>query len=255
MSGLKLENICVSYGKREVLRRLHLEVEDGELLCLLGPSGCGKSTLIKAAAGLLETGRGRVLLDGEDVTVQPAQKRRMVVVFQDLRLFPHLNVAENIAFCAKLQGAARPERQALAARMLKQVRLEGFENHRVQTLSGGQQQRVALARALAAQPRVLLLDEPFANLDTSLKHQMHRLLQEIRGENKQTTLMVTHDIGEAVSLAGRVALMLDGEIVFLGSPKALLAENAPAQAAAFVAGWKQAVAQHAGMLAKDSPGG
>ena len=216
---LKIENLSSGYEADVVLKDLSLEVAEGEFLSLLGPSGCGKSTLMKTVAGILPARSGRIFLDGQDITGLPVHKRGTVVVFQDMRLFPHKSVAENVAFPLKMQGVPRAQRLKTAAELLEKVQMGGFENRKPGELSGGQQQRVALARALAAQPKLLLLDEPFSALDENLREDMRHLVLQLRKEFHMTVILVTHDREEALSMSDRVALLFDGRLSQVGTPR------------------------------------
>lgn len=216
---LDIQQLNVSLQKHRILSNVSLTVQDGEFLSLLGASGCGKSTLLKTIAGILPADSGRVQLGDQEITTLPAHKRGTVIVFQDLRLFPHMSVAENVAFAQKMQGIGKAERLRSAEEFLEKVQLSGYGNRRIAQLSGGQQQRVALARALAARPRLLLLDEPFSALDESLRKEMRTLVYTLHKELGMTTVLVTHDKEEALSLSDRVALMCAGEIVQCDVPE------------------------------------
>lgn len=218
---LETRALTVRLGGQEILHQIDLTVRQGELMTLLGPSGCGKSTLLKAVAGLLEPDGGDVRIGGRSVTGLPTEKRGAVIVFQDLRLFPHMSVAGNIEFSLKLRGIPRSQRTETVRRLLEVVRLPGMEARRVSQLSGGQMQRVALARALAAQPRLLLLDEPFSSLDEGLRREMDDFVQELHRQSNITILMVTHDKGEALSISDRIALMIGGQLVQVDVPEAI----------------------------------
>ena len=183
---LKIEGLSAGYDKDFVIKDLSLSVNQGEFLSLLGPSGCGKTTLMKAVAGILPAQGGRILLDGEDITSFPIHKRGTVIVFQDMRLFPHMTVEENVAFPLKMQGVSRSGRLEQARDLLKKVQMGGFRDRRPAELSGGQQQRAALARALAARPRLLLLDEPFSALDENLREDMRNLVLQLQREFHMT---------------------------------------------------------------------
>lgn len=213
------ENLFSGYDEDVVLKNLSLEVAEGEFLSLLGPSGCGKSTLMKTIAGILPVRSGRIWLDGQEITNLPVHKRGTVVVFQDMRLFPHKSVAENVAFPLKMQGVAKKERLKTAEKLLEKVQMSGFGNRRPGELSGGQQQRVALARALAARPKLLLLDEPFSALDENLREDMRHLVLQLQKEFRMTVILVTHDREEALSMSDRVALLFDGRISQVGAPR------------------------------------
>ena len=216
---LEIKNLSVTLDRQPILQDVSLEVRDGEFVSLLGPSGCGKSTILKTIAGLLPVGEGEIFLGGQEVSHVPTHKRGAVVVFQDLRMFPHMTALENVAFPLKMQGVPKKERQRIAAEYLKKVQLEGREDQPVSKMSGGQQQRVALARALAAKPKLLLLDEPFSALDENLREDMRQLVKQLQQELGITTVLVTHDRGEALSMSDRVALMFDGRIVQYDVPE------------------------------------
>ena len=228
---LEIRNLSVGYDTGVVLRDLNLSVEDGEFLSLLGPSGCGKTTLMKSIAGILPVGGGRIFLDGQDITALPIHKRGTVIVFQDMRLFPHQSVAENVAFPLKMQGVPKAVRLKKAEELLEKVRMAGYGSRRPSELSGGQQQRVALARALAAQPKLLLLDEPFSALDENLREDMRTLVLQLRREFQMTVILVTHDRAEALSMSDRVALMFDGTIAQTGTPREVYERPASRRAA------------------------
>jgi len=228
---LKMDRITAGYDSDVVLRDLSLEVPEGEFLSLLGPSGCGKTTLMKVIAGILPVKTGKVYLDGGDITDLPIHKRGTVVVFQDMRLFPHKSVAENVAFPLKIQGVPRKERLQQAAKLLEKVQMQGFESRKPAELSGGQQQRVALARALAARPKLLLLDEPFSALDENLREDMRRLVLQLQKEFGMTVILVTHDREEALSMSDRVALMFEGRLIQIGSPREVYTRPACIRAA------------------------
>lgn len=216
---LEIKNLSAGYDTGVVLKDLSIDVAEGEFLSLLGPSGCGKTTLMKSIAGILPAQGGSIRLDGRDITTLPIHRRGTVILFQDMRLFPHQSVAENVAFPLKMQGVPRAERLKKAEAFLEKVQLAGFGNRKPSELSGGQQQRVALARALAAQPKLLLLDEPFSALDENLREDMRSLVLQLRREFRMTVILVTHDREEALSMSDRVALMFDGRITQIGTPQ------------------------------------
>jgi len=228
---LKIENLFSGYEEDVVLKDLTLQVAEGEFLSLLGPSGCGKSTLMKTIAGILDARSGRIWLDGRDITKLPVHKRGTVVVFQDMRLFPHKSVAENVAFPLKMQGVPKRERLKTAEMLLEKVRMAGFGSRKPGELSGGQQQRIALARALAAQPKLLLLDEPFSALDENLREDMRHLVLQLQKEFHMTVILVTHDREEALSMSDRVALLFDGKLHQVGTPREVYACPADRQVA------------------------
>lgn len=210
-----------------------LEFGAGTLTALLGPSGCGKSTTLNLVAGLLTPDAGDVRFADRSVVAVPPERRPVAMVFQRPLLFPHLDVADNVGFGLRMRKVPRGERQRRVAEMLDLVQLGGYTERRVHELSGGQEQRVALARALVTDPRVLLLDEPFSQLDATLRAQMRDLLRHVQRELGVTTVFVTHDQLEAVELADSVALMLDGRIEQHGPPREFFERPATAAAARF----------------------
>jgi len=215
---LELIDIHKSYENQPLLSGISFTVEAGETLCLLGASGSGKSTLLRIIAGLEEPERGGVLWNRADLASVPAHLRNVGLVFQDYALFPHLSVAENVAFGLKMQKLPQDEIKLRVTASLEQVNLDGFANRSVTDLSGGEQQRVALARALAPRPRLLMFDEPLGALDRALRD---RLLEELRGilhRSEVPAIYVTHDQEEAFSIADRIALLHDGRIVQIGAP-------------------------------------
>jgi putative spermidine/putrescine transport system ATP-binding protein len=218
------------------LDRLTLEAPSGALVALLGPSGCGKTTALRMIAGLLAPTAGDIAFDGRSVLRERPERRGAVMVFQDPLLFPHLSVADNVGFGLRMRGLPRREVAARVGAMLERVRLDGLGGRRPAELSGGQQQRAALARALVLRPRVLLLDEPFANLDAHLRAEMRALVRALQREAAITTLFVTHDQEEAVELADRVALILGGRLRQHGPPEAFFRRPADIEVARFFGG-------------------
>lgn len=233
---LALQNLTVRYRSDAppAVADLSLEAAAGELLALLGPSGSGKSTTLRAIAGFapVEPG-GRIVIDGRSVAEQPPEQREAALVFQQPTLFPHLSVLDNVAFGLLMRCVERRAREQDAIRMLDAVQLTGYGRRRPYQLSGGQQQRVALARALVTQPRVLLLDEPFAALDPELRDEMRALVRGLQREHQLTTLLVTHDQQEASLMADRIALIIDGQLQQLGSPEEFYARPASLAVARF----------------------
>ncbi len=224
--GLTFQNVSHAYGEDHILDRINLETAAGEVTCLLGPSGCGKTTLLRLAAGLMPLQAGQIsladtILATEDSSIPP-EKRPIGLVFQEGALFPHMTVEENIAFGI----SSDPNKKQRVHSLLKTIGLSGYETRHPHSLSGGQQQRVALARALAPSPKVLLLDEPFANIDSQLR-------QDLRAETRRTlissgtaAILVTHDPDEALEMADKIAIMDQGTIVQCATPQQLL--NNPA---------------------------
>ena len=210
---LSCENLELELEKKKILKDISLEVRSGEILALLGESGCGKSSLLKAMLGLYPLSQGKIFFQGKEIQNLPSHKRGISVVFQDLRLFPHLNVGENVGFSLELQKVPKAERKKRVEELLKLVQLEGYSDRRIDSLSGGQMQRVAIARALAMNENILFLDEPFSALDPNLRREMGDFLLELQKKENLTVVLVTHDQEEALRLAHRIALMKDGEIL------------------------------------------
>jgi ABC-type Fe3+/spermidine/putrescine transport system ATPase subunit len=218
---LRLERVTKRFGETTAVADLSLEVAPGELLTLLGPSGCGKTTTLRMIAGFESPTSGRILLDDQDLTRLPPQRRGFGMVFQNYALFPHLDVFENVAFGLKGKGTARAEIGRRVEEALALVDLQGYGKRKVQQLSGGQQQRVALARALAPEPRILLLDEPLSNLDAALRERTRAELRTLLERLGITAIFVTHDQEEAFELSDRIAIMQGGMLQQVGTPEAL----------------------------------
>ncbi|HTR86024.1 MAG TPA: ABC transporter ATP-binding protein [Reyranella sp.] len=234
MSFLDVSGAEKSFGSAMVLGGVDLGVAQGEFVSLLGPSGCGKTTLLRIVAGLLAVDRGTVTLDGEDITARPPHKRDVGVVFQNYALFPHLTVAENVAFGLKAKRRGAAETREAVKRFLDLVHLADFADRSVRALSGGQQQRVAVARALAVRPKLLLLDEPFSALDRKLRETMQIELRRLLRELGTTSVFVTHDQDEALTMSDRIAVMNRGAIEQLDRPEAIYRRPATAFALGFV---------------------
>jgi len=236
MSHVRVRGLSKSFGAIDAVRELNLEIERGELMAVLGPSGCGKTTLLRVIAGFEQPDAGCVVVSDEVVAgpgrIVPPERRRVGMVFQDYALFPHLSVEGNVAF--GLSKRSREERDALTRRTLELVGLQHKARRGVHELSGGERQRVALARALAPEPELVLLDEPFSNLDATLRAGLRREVELILRDAEATALLVTHDQEEALSLADRLAVMRDGEIVQVGPPVEVYGEPATRWAAQFV---------------------
>jgi iron(III) transport system ATP-binding protein len=209
---LVIKDLYKHFGDVKAVDHVSLELEEGEMLCLLGPSGCGKTTLLMMLSGFLEPDGGSIIMDNTDVTSLPPNKRPTSLVFQNYALFPHLPVFENIAFGLRVKKLPLPEIKAEVERMLKIVGLEGMEGRSIFQLSGGQQQRVALARALIMKPRLLLLDEPLSNLDAKLRIETREQIRAIQRSVGITAIFVTHDQEEALTMADKIAVMQKGII-------------------------------------------
>ena len=216
--GLALQDITHRFGQTTAVSSVSLAVEPGEIVALLGPSGCGKTTLLRIIAGLLRQSAGHVAIGGEVVDDLPPNERGAGIVFQNYALFPHMTVVANVSYGLRARGAPRAVTAETVARMLELVRMQGFARRLPRELSGGQQQRVALARTLAVSPRVLLLDEPFGALDKNLRLDMQIEVKRLQRELDITTIMVTHDQEEALSLADRVAVMNHGRVEQFARP-------------------------------------
>ncbi len=221
MSDVKLEQVEKSYGDYAAVRGIDLHVQPGEFVTLLGPSGCGKTTCLRLVAGFIAPSRGRIVMGGRDVTRLPPHRRNTGMVFQSSALVPHRTVRENIAFGLEVRRLPRAERDGRIADALRLVRLERLADHYPGQLSGGQKQRVALARAVVIKPDVLLLDEPLAALDLKLREELQVEIKRVQSAIAITTLFVTPDQGEALSMSDRVAVMHDGRIVQVGAPDEL----------------------------------
>ncbi len=230
---LRLDAVKQKYGAFTALQPTDLEVRAGEFLTLLGPSGSGKTTLLNLTAGYLEPTEGRIFIGDRDVTHLPARRRNIGMVFQNYALFPHMTVAENVAYGLKVRSVARNQILARVQACLALVQMEEYSKRPIQQLSGGQQQRVALARALVIEPDVLLMDEPLGALDKQLRRSVQLELRRLHQEHRRTTIYVTHDQEEALVLSDRVAVMSQGVMQQLGSASEIY--NAPRNA--FVAGF------------------
>ncbi|KOX12129.1 ABC transporter [Saccharothrix sp. NRRL B-16348] len=232
--SLRVDGLSVAYGPVTAVSAVDLSIADGEVVALLGPSGCGKSTLLRAVAGLEAPGAGTVSWDGVDLAGTPVHRRGFGLVFQDGQLFPHRDVAGNVAFGLRMRRVEREARDKRVAALLDLVGLAGYGDRRVTELSGGEQQRVALARALAPHPKLLLLDEPLSALDRALREQLAVDLARLLRETGATALVVTHDHDEAFTLADRVAVMRAGRIVQVGAPTQVWQRPADVETARFL---------------------
>ncbi|MBN8891025.1 MAG: spermidine/putrescine ABC transporter ATP-binding protein [Acetobacteraceae bacterium SCN 69-10] len=234
MAVVALQAIRKSFGGRPVLAGIDIALAQGELVSLLGPSGCGKTTLLRILAGFERPDAGTVRLDGRDITALAANRRNMGMVFQSYSLFPNLDATDNVRFGPRVRGVPRAEQSRRAEHLLELVGLGGHRHKFPHQLSGGQQQRVALARALAVQPDVLLLDEPLSALDAKVRAQLRSEIRRIQRETGVTTVFVTHDQEEALSISDRVAVMNEGRMLQVASPAAIYREPADAFVARFI---------------------
>ncbi len=219
MSDVEIVELSKNYGDTVALTPTNLRVEEGEFFSLLGPSGCGKTTTLRMIAGFVRPTTGAILIGGTDLTFMPPEKRGIGIVFQNYAIFPHMNVFDNIAFGLKLRKTPAPEIAKRVAAALDQVGLAGYERRYQRELSGGEQQRVALARVLITEPKILLLDEPLSALDKKLREEMKYWIKELQRELRITTLYVTHDQGEALTMSDRIAVMNKGAVAQIGAPQ------------------------------------
>lgn len=231
---ISVDKLSRHYGKVKALDEVSLTVGDGEMFFLLGPSGCGKTTLLRCIAGFEQPTSGRILFDGKDVSGQPANLRNTAMVFQGYALWPHMTVFENVAFGLEMQKVAGDDRVRRVNEVLRQVQMEEYASRKPNELSGGQQQRVALARTLVIHPGCLLLDEPLANLDAKLRRDMRLEIRRLCKDSGLTTIYVTHDRQEALSMADRIAVFRDGRICQLGTPTEIYRRPASAFVANFI---------------------
>ena len=234
MSAISVTGLQVAYGSTRVLDDVSLEVASGELFFLLGASGCGKTTLLRSIAGFVSPQQGAIRIAGAEVTGIPTEKRGIGMVFQHYALWPHLDVAGNVAFGLEVQGLPADERRRRTAEALALVELDGYDQRRIGELSGGQQQRVALARAIAVRPKVLLLDEPLSNLDPRLRGAMRETIRRVCREAGLTAIYVTHDQVEALATADRIAFLDRGRVEQVGTPRALYDQPISRRVATFV---------------------
>ena len=235
MTELRLGRVSKTYGNSvKAVDDVSLCFQSGKLTALLGPSGCGKTTLLRIIAGLEQQSTGVVLLSGQDISNLTASKRRFGMVFQSFALFPHLNVEQNVAYALSISGVPLAERLRRAKELLDLVKLSDFGKRRIGELSGGQKQRVAIARALAQNPSVFLLDEPMSALDAQLREQMQVELRLLQQQLGITTIVVTHDQREAMTMADQIVVMADGQIEQIGSPKEVYHRPASRFVASFI---------------------
>src|SRR5580765_4960733 len=234
MARLQLTGLTKTYGDFRAVAGVDLDIGQGELMVLLGPSGCGKTTTLRMIAGFVAPTAGEIRLGGRDITRQPPWKRNTGLVFQSYALFPHLTAAANIAFGMRMRNLAPARIAEKLAEVLRLVRLEGLADRLPRELSGGQQQRVALARALVIEPDILLLDEPLSNLDAKLRAEVRVEIRELQRKLGLTTVMVTHDQEEALTMADRLVVMAEGRVQQIGSQQDLYERPAEKFVADFV---------------------
>jgi len=234
MTELSLDGLTKRFGTLTAVDDVTLDITDGSFVCLLGPSGCGKTTLLRLLAGLERASAGRVLVAGRDITETPTHRRDFGMVFQSLALFPHLTVWQNVAYPLKVRGRSKPECRARAEELLELVQLSGVADRRIHQLSGGQRQRVAIARGLAIDPQVFLLDEPLSALDANLREHMQVELRQLQQRLGVTTVVVTHDQKEALTMADTVIVMEAGRVQQVGTPMEVYRDPANAFVAGFI---------------------
>ncbi|MFP5493085.1 ABC transporter ATP-binding protein [Parvimonas sp. G1641] len=210
---LEVKNLNKTYGEKEVLKDVNFSLDEGNILCILGPSGCGKTTILNSIGGFIKNNSGKIFLNGEDISSLNPEDRNISTVFQSYGLFTNKNVLENVAYGLKFRNVKKQDRINKSLEILKIVGLEGYEYRKVHELSGGQRQRVALARSLVISPRLILLDEPFSNLDKNLRITMRNEIKKLVKYFKMTTILVTHDQEDAFIMADRVILMNEGKII------------------------------------------
>jgi spermidine/putrescine transport system ATP-binding protein len=233
-AAIGVDGVSKRFGGVGAVDDVTLEIAEGEFFSLLGPSGCGKTTTLRMVAGFERPDEGRIVLQGNDVTTVPANKRPVNMVFQQYALFPHMSVYDNVAFGLKVKKVPRGEHQKRVHEMLRVVSLEGLDKRRARQLSGGQQQRVALARALVNRPAALLLDEPLGALDVKLRKQMQLELKRIQHELGTTFVYVTHDQEEALAMSDRIAVMNGGRVEQIGGPREIYEHPQSAFVADFI---------------------
>ena len=210
---LEVKNLNKTYGEKEVLKDVNFSLDEGNILCILGPSGCGKTTILNSIGGFIKNNSGKFFLNGEDISSLNPEDRNISTVFQSYGLFTNKNVLENVAYGLKFRNVKKQDRINKSLEILKIVGLEGYEYRKVHELSGGQRQRVALARSLVISPRLILLDEPFSNIDKNLSITMRNVINNLVKYFKMTTILVTHDQEDAFTMADRVILMNEGKII------------------------------------------
>jgi len=231
---ISIRDVTKTYGRIAALDKVSLEIASGEFITLLGPSGSGKTTLLMVLAGFIRPDRGEIGFGGRDVTLVPPHKRDVGMVFQNYALFPHMSVRANVAFGLRMRGTPAAEAARRVAKAFALVQLEGHEDKLPGQLSGGQQQRVAIARAIVIEPPLLLMDEPLSNLDAKLRLEMRGEIRRIHRELGRSTIYVTHDQDEAISLADRIVVLQDGRVQQIASPQEVYAQPANIDVARFM---------------------
>jgi len=234
ISDLTLDKVVIRYGDTTVLHQIDLEVRQGELIALLGSSGCGKTSLLRAVAGFVPLASGRILVGTTDISALPAEKRNCAMMFQSYALWPHMSVAQNIGYGLRVRGWSRDRIEARVGEMLKLLQLEGYGGRGVDQLSGGQRQRVAMGRALAIDPALLLLDEPMSNLDYRIRLELRHEIRALQQRLGITTLYVTHDREEALTLADRIVVLNAGVVAQIGTPEEVFHQPANPFVATFM---------------------
>jgi multiple sugar transport system ATP-binding protein len=221
MGSIRLENVEKWFGDVQVIKGIDLEIANGEMVIFVGPSGCGKSTLLRMIAGLEDTSRGRIFLDGDDVTDKRPSERELSMVFQSYALYPHMSVRENVGFGLKTAGASKAEIREKVAEAARILELDPYMDRRPKDLSGGQRQRVAIGRAIVREPKGFLFDEPLSNLDAALRVQMRFEIAKLHETLSTTMIYVTHDQVEAMTLADKIVVLKDGLVMQVGTPRDL----------------------------------
>ncbi|NHK99991.1 ABC transporter ATP-binding protein [Rubrivivax benzoatilyticus] len=234
MGALSIRSVRKAFGKTEILKGIDIEVEAGDFLILVGPSGCGKSTLLNMIAGLDAPSSGRIFIDGRDVTDVPSKDRDIAMVFQSYALYPNMDVRQNIAFALEMRKVPKAEREAAVQRVAKMLQIDHLLDRKPGALSGGQRQRVAMGRALARDPKLFLFDEPLSNLDAKLRVEMRAEIKLLHQRTQTTTVYVTHDQVEAMTLGDHIAVMKDGAVQQLGSPHEIYTRPATRFVAEFI---------------------
>ncbi|GLK64582.1 ATP-binding cassette domain-containing protein (plasmid) [Paracoccus kondratievae] len=234
MGSITLEQVCKSFGEVEVIPGVDLQIEDGEFVVFVGPSGCGKSTLLRLIAGLEDVTSGRIVIDGQDVTVAPPSRRKLAMVFQSYALYPHMSVRKNIAFPLKMAGLSADEQERRVQHAAGILNLTDYLDRRPGQLSGGQRQRVAIGRAIVREPSAFLFDEPLSNLDAALRVNMRVEISELHKKLATTMIYVTHDQVEAMTMADKIVVLRAGRIEQVGSPLELYRRPANRFVAGFI---------------------